>query len=304
MSAINQLAKTLTQEIAEVAHQRSKLIVWEDLNNERKLVLPRNNDGFGCDANWVDDMYYILRARYSGEKLGYHRNFKGTIFELEKLLREGWFYTGQEDSYGQTRGTKGDDLPVECFLHCISNHDLVGNRLLGDRLHSAMSIGEYRAMSALLLLSPFSPLLFMGQEWMASSPFYFFTFHADFSANIREGRRRYLAKSTPTPDLGKMKDPQSIGAFEDSKISWSEIEGEAQRGVLSLYRDCIRLRSRELTERTRGHWSVASVGENAISIRYDIHARHSLVIVTSLTNCRVCTSVGEVNLKPTSRIRD
>src|ERR1700722_7187084 len=163
--------KHLIQEIAERVQAFGALVICEDPRNERKLILPRDKGGYGCDAVWADDFHHVVRVQMTNESEGYMGYFKGTMVELLKTMREGWLFTGELQKDGIPRGTPGADIEPEHFVHCISNHDQVGNRAYGDRLNRVISPAAYRAASALLVTDPYTPMLFMGQEWASSRPF-------------------------------------------------------------------------------------------------------------------------------------
>src|SRR4051812_11631131 len=171
----------LLREISDDLHAlpRPRLVIAEDERNERRVVLPPEEDGYGLDAVWADDLHHQIRRLAAGDSEGYFRSYGGTANEVAATLQKGWFHEGQfAEHVGGPRGTRAHDLPTSAFVHCIQNHDQVGNRAMGDRLGHNISPASYRALSALLLLSPYTPLIWMGQEWNASSPFQFFT---DFS---------------------------------------------------------------------------------------------------------------------------
>ena len=130
--------------------------------------------------------------------------FKGTMEEMLKTLRQGWLFTGEPQKDGILRGTSATDIEPEHFVHCITNHDQVGNRAYGERLNHSISPDAYRAASALLLTDPFTPMLFMGQEWGCSSPFLYFTDHHDqLGKGVTEGRRKEFAEFSDFQDPAK-----------------------------------------------------------------------------------------------------
>jgi maltooligosyltrehalose trehalohydrolase len=165
-------------------------------------------------------------------------------------------------------------VPPERFLHCISNHDQAGNRAMGDRLNHAVSPEAYRAASALLCLSPYLPMLFMGQEWAALTPFLFFTDHHEkLGKLVTKGRRRefegFAAFSDPA-QRRKIPDPQAMETFRRSQLNWSEPESAEHAPVLALYRECLALRFRHPVFRpaTRDTWQVERVGGTCGAIVY------------------------------------
>jgi len=278
--------KHLIQEIAERIQALGGLVICEDPRNERKLLLPREQGGYGCDAVWADDFHHVVRVQMTKENEGYMAYFKGTMEELVKTMREGWLFTGELQKDGIPRGTTGADLEPEHFVHCISNHDQVGNRAYGERLNQLISPAAYRAASALLLMEPYTPMFFMGQEWAASTPFLYFTDHHDeLGKGVTEGRRKEFAEFSDFRDPAKLAlipDPQKLATFTNSKLDWTELEGQPNLEALRLYRDFLRFRRDNLTDRRRGRWQVEQVSRIAIAIRYRRKATGDILVVAQL----------------------
>ena len=278
--------KHLIQEIAERIQALGGLVICEDPRNERKLLLPREQGGYGCDAVWADDFHHVVRVQMTKENEGYMAYFKGTMEELVKTMREGWLFTGELQIDGIPRGTTGADLEPEHFVHCISNHDQVGNRAYGERLNQLISPAAYRAASALLLMEPYTPMFFMGQEWAASTPFLYFTDHHDeLGKGVTEGRRKEFAEFSDFRDPAKralIPDPQKLTTFTNSKLDWTELEGQPHLEALRLYRDFLRFRRDNLTDRRRGRWQVEQVSRTAIAIRYRRKATGDILVVAQL----------------------
>jgi maltooligosyltrehalose trehalohydrolase len=278
--------KHLVQEIAERAQAVGAFVICEDPRNERKLVLPRDQGGYGCNAVWSDDFHHVTRVQMTKEHEGYMGYFKGTMEELVKTIREGWLYTGELQKDGIRRGTPGADIEPEHFIHCISNHDQVGNRAFGDRLNKVVPPAAYRAASALLLTGPYTPMLFMGQEWAASSPFLYFTDHHDeLGRGVTEGRRQEFADFSDFADPKKrarIPDPQALKTFTDSKLIWTQLEQWTHAETLRLYRDFLRFRRTKLKDRRRGRWLVGQVSRRAIALRYRRPKRGDILILAQL----------------------
>jgi maltooligosyltrehalose trehalohydrolase len=278
--------KHLIQEIAERVQAFGALVICEDPRNERKLLLPRPERGYGCDAVWADDFHHVVRVQMTNENEGYMGYFKGSMKELVSTLREGWLFTGELQKDGIPRGTRGADIEPEHFVHCISNHDQVGNRAYGERLNQVIPAAAYRAASALLLTAPYTPMFFMGQEWAASSPFLYFTDHHDeLGKGVTEGRRKEFAEFSEFRDPAKrarIPDPQALVTFTNSKLDWTEPHRQPHLETLQLYRDFLRFRKANLTDRRRGHWQVDQVSPRAIAIRYQREKEGDILIVAQL----------------------
>lgn len=218
-------------------------LIAEDSRNLNTLVLPREHGGFGLDGVWTDDFHHLIRHVTAGDSDGYFADFATLgLEELARTIERGWYYEGQTSP--RTRRPRGTDAslvrPEKCVL-CIQNHDQIGNRPHGDRLHHDISPSLYRAVSSLLLFVPELPLLFMGQEWAASTPFQFFTDHdEELGRRVTEGRRREFEDFAGFG--GDVPDPQDPQTFERSRLVWSELDDEPHTGVLNLYRDLLIVR--------------------------------------------------------------
>ena len=257
-------------EISERLHglERPRVLIAEDERNERRVVLSPREHGLGMDAVWADDFHHQIRRLLAGDAESYFASFGGTVAELATTLERGWYYEGQSTAAGgQPRGTPASDLPPRAFVHCLQNHDQVGNRALGDRLHHVVPLDVYRAATALLLLSPYTPLLWMGQEWGASTPFQFFTDHTpELGEKVTAGRRGEFAAFSAFRDPAareRIPDPQAESTFLTSKLRWDECDAAPHAGLLALHREFLALRASEpaLRTRERGCYSVAVLGE-------------------------------------------
>jgi maltooligosyltrehalose trehalohydrolase len=237
----------LLQELTSSIHSLGGFAIAEDPRNEAQLLLPPEENGLGFDGVWADDFHHCTRVPNTGEQDAYLADFSGSLEEVLETLRHGWLYRGQESRVqGKPRGTECSHIAPEKFFHCISNHDQTGNHAFGERLGHKISPEAYRAASALLLLSPYAPLLFMGQEWNASTPFQFFTDHNDeLGRLITEGRREEFKDFAAFRDpevRHRIPDPQSVQTFRDSKLRWEDLSEERHAKVLALYRSCLQLR--------------------------------------------------------------
>ena len=278
--------KHLVREITENAQALGAIVICEDARNDRKVLLPRTQGGYGCDAVWADDFHHVVRVQITKENEGYMGYFKGTTEELSKTLREGWLFTGELQKDRIRRGTIGVDIEPEHFIHCISNHDQVGNRAFGERLNQSASPEAYRAASGLLLTTPYTPMLFMGQEWAASTPFLYFTDHHDeLGRGVREGRRKEFAEFSAFRDPEQralIPDPQALSTFTECKLKWEECGHASCQQTLQLYRDFIRVRKTDLTDRKRGRWEVGQFSARAMAVRYRRDAAGDILIVFQL----------------------
>jgi maltooligosyltrehalose trehalohydrolase len=229
------------------AAPRHVVITAEDDRNLARLAVPVRAGGFGLHALWADDFHHHLRRRLAGDREGYFESYEGRAADIALTLQSGWFYRGQVAPHaGKYRGTPPTPLDLEQFIICLQNHDQVGNRAYGDRLNHRIDAASYRAATALLLCAPETPLLFMGQEWAASTPFRFFTDHTDeIGARITNGRREEFAAFADfrDPDARlRIPDPQDPQTFADSRLHWNELTTEVHQRTLRLYRALLAFR--------------------------------------------------------------
>ncbi len=229
------------------AAPRPVFIHAEDERNLAAIVEDGPRGGWGLDGVWADDFHHVLRRLLAGDSHGYYADFGGTTAEVAQTVRQGWLFVGQKsERLGTERGSDASTVPMNRFVVCLQNHDQVGNRALGDRLHASIPPESWRAASALLLTVPMTPLLFMGQEWSASTPFRYFTdLEADLGRSVTAGRRREFAEFPEFSDeraRQAIPDPQARETFESSRLNWAERDEPAHRAVLELYRALIALR--------------------------------------------------------------
>ncbi len=278
-------------EIAERVRQslptgRHFLLIAENEQNDPRIVRPPAAGGLGLDGVWADDFHHQVRVALTGEQEGYYADYSGTPADLATTIQQGWFYTGQQSSFlNRPRGAPADDIAPPHLIYCIQNHDQIGNRALGERLNHAVEPAAYRAATALLLLSPYTPLLWMGQEWAATTPFLYFTDHEpELGRLVTEGRRAEFA-GFMSFSAEQVPDPQAPDTFARSKLRWEERNQMPHAGMLRLYRDLLGLRARlpALRQRQRELWDVAPLGESALVLhRRGRASSDSLLLIVNL----------------------
>jgi maltooligosyltrehalose trehalohydrolase len=219
------------------------LIAESDLNDP-KLITPREAHGYGLHAQWDDDVHHVLHTLLTGERQGYYGDF-GSLESLETVLTGAFFHAGTWSSFRRRHHGRPVDrqrTPGHRFVAYLQNHDQIGNRAIGDRLSAILSPGLLRVGATLLFTSPFTPMLFMGEEWAASNPWQFFTSHPEpeLAVAVREGRRREFAEHGWAE--AEVPDPQDRATFERSKLDWSELAKPGHAEMLELYRKLIALR--------------------------------------------------------------
>jgi maltooligosyltrehalose trehalohydrolase len=254
-------------EMTDAIHARGGYAIAEDSRNERLVLMQTRQGGLGFDGVWADDFHHCARVGQTSETDSYYQDFTGSLPELIETLRHGWLYRGQTSKSKEgPRGTDADDLSPAGFVYCISNHDQAGNRAFGERINAAIAPAAYRALSALLCLSPSTPMLFMGQEWAASTPFLYFTDHNnELGPLVTEGRRREFAGFKEFADhdaLERIPDPQAPSTLTQSKLNWKELEVNPYAAVCLLYRECLRFRREfpELRPSSRDSWKALLIG--------------------------------------------
>jgi maltooligosyltrehalose trehalohydrolase len=244
-TAINLLEEMAVEVESLSAHvgRPLSLIAESDLNDPQ-LITPREAGGFGLQAQWDDDVHHALHALLTGERQGYYGDF-GSLECLRTVLEGAFFHANTWSSFRQRRHGRPVHrslIPGHRFVAYLQNHDQIGNRAVGDRLAAVLSPGLLKVGATLLLTAPFTPMLFMGEEWAASSPWQFFTSHPEpeLAEAVRNGRRREFAAhgwaETEVPD------PQDPATFERSKLDWDEPGKPGHAEILDLYRRLIALR--------------------------------------------------------------
>lgn len=226
----------ILRELRDEAHARGCFVIAEDERREEVLL---SSEGFHLDGAWADDFHHVIEVALIGERSTFRDLFKGSADEIAEALRRGWI--------GHEPTPRGARLRPRQFVACISNHDQVGNRPWGDRLHQLCDPAAYRAASALLCLAPETPMLFMGQEWGASTAFAYFTHHDEqLGRDVDAGRRKDLEQFAPhAREIAErgLPAPQDARTWEMSRLRWDELTEEPHAALLRLYREALRWRS-------------------------------------------------------------
>ncbi len=235
-----ELLASAVQQFARRSGRQIFLIAESDLNDVC-FVLPQDVHGYGLDAQWNDDFHHAVHTLLTAECTGYYRDF-GSMHDLEKAFTEGYVYSGQFSEFRQRRhGNSSREIPADKFVVFSQNHDQVGNRMLGERLSTLVSFEAAKLAAGLVLLSPFVPLLFMGEEYGETAPFLYFTSHSDpgLIQAVRRGRKDEFAAfgwEQEPPD------PQDESTFGKSKLNHDLAQCAPHRNLRDLYRELIRLR--------------------------------------------------------------
>jgi maltooligosyltrehalose trehalohydrolase len=234
-------------ELGEAIRARSRevgrplYLIPESAANDIRLLRPPELGGFGLDAQWNDDYHHSLRVLLTGERRGYYQDY-GCAGDLAKSLREGYTYTGERSLYRRRRhGSSTQGIPAERFVVFAQNHDQVGNRMLGERLAELVCFERLKLAAGAVLLSPFLPLIFMGEEYGERARFPYFVEHTDpgLIQAVREGRRREFAGFGWQ---GEPPDPQGEDTFLSAVLNPKLAREEPHRTLLAFYRELLSTR--------------------------------------------------------------
>ncbi|MFC7402089.1 malto-oligosyltrehalose trehalohydrolase [Citricoccus sp. GCM10030269] len=236
---------------------RPLVLIAESDRNDPRMITARDEGGaggYGLTGQWSDDFHHAVHVALTGETDGYYADFE-SLSALAKVLNHGFFHDGTYSSFRQRHHGRplGEHTPAEALVVCTQNHDQVGNRAAGDRLTATLDEGQLAIGAALLLAGPFTPMLFMGEEWAASTPWQFFTAHREpeLAEAVTEGRRREFERMAWNHD--EVPDPQAPETRQNSVLRWDEAASGRHARVLALYRALTRLRAErpELTDPDR-----------------------------------------------------
>jgi maltooligosyltrehalose trehalohydrolase len=229
----------LSEKVADFSARERKLyLIAESDQNDVRIMNPPDKGGHGIDAQWCDDLHHALHALLTGERSGYYQDF-GKVEDLAKALQEGFVYSWVYSNFRKRHhGSSSLATPGCKFFVFSQNHDQVGNRSLGDRLSMLVAFEALKLAAGAVILSPYIPLLFMGEEYAEETPFLYFVSHSDpeLVKATREGRRLEFKSSEVPPD------PQDTETFLRSRISWQKRHVGRHRVMLEFYRRLIRMR--------------------------------------------------------------
>lgn len=228
--------KRLSAQLGRCVH-----VIAEDDRNDARSLRSIDCGGLGFDSQWNDDFHHSIQALVTGERQGYYQDF-GSIHDVAKACSEGFVYSGQYSMFRQrSQGSSSRETPNHQFVVFGQNHDQVGNRAQGERLSELVDFETQKLVASIVLLSPFVPLLFMGEEYGETAPFQYFVSHGDpeLLERVKEGRQREFGESATGSAIP---DPGSLGAFCRSKLNWGLRETGHHRILLSFYEELLRLR--------------------------------------------------------------
>ena len=271
------IVRELVSAAREAAGERRVFMVGENEPQDAALLRAPDRGGYGLDAVWNDDFHHTAMVAATGRAEAYYRSYHGTAQELVSAAKWGYLYQGQfYDWQNQPRGTPAWDLSPHHFVHCLQNHDQVANSARGQRGHELAQSGVWRALTALLLLSPQTPMLFQGQEFAASSPFLYFADHeGELADSVRRGRLEFLGQfdSLALREAAAVV-PEPCGRETFERCRLDHDERQRHRQVWQLHRDLIALRRRLRPRSVDG----AVLSDDAFVLRF-FDERDALLLV-------------------------
>ena len=292
----------ITAAVRRIGGKRATLVIAENEPQHVKLIRPVEHGGYGMDALWNDDFHHTALVSVTGRSEAYYSDHWGRPQEIISAIKWGFLFQGQRYSWQKkSRGTPAFGIPHERFVHYIENHDQIANSGSGARIHQLTSPGRYRAITAVLLLAPATPMLFQGQEFAASSPFLFFADHKpELAALVRQGRREFISQFPSLAGAGIQRllaDPCDPATFDRCKLDFAERKshGAASR----LHRDLLRLRREDLVFRVpRAVVDGAVLGSEALVLRFFSDTSGDRLLVVNLGRDLRLAAVPEPLLAP------
>ncbi|WP_241498895.1 malto-oligosyltrehalose trehalohydrolase [Rufibacter ruber] len=242
----NHILREMKQHVNQLLQETGRphyMIVELDLNDTR-FINPLEEQGYGMDGQWIDEFHHALRVTMTGEQTGYYSDFSG-ISHLAKAYRDAYVFDGQFSEHRKkTFGIKAENNPGKQFVVFTQNHDHVGNRMLGERLGELVSFEMQKLAAGAVILSPYLPMLWMGEEYAEPHPFQYFVSHTDpdLAEAVRKGRKAEFADFHAE---GEAPDPMAEETFYNSKLQWELVEKEPHQTLFKYYQTLLRLR-REL----------------------------------------------------------
>lgn len=303
------IMREITQAVHRAAGRRKAIVIGENEPQQVRLIGSLDSGGYGLDALWNDDFHHSATVAMTGSRQAYYHDHFGMPQEFISTAKYGYLYQGQRyDWQRDRRGTPGLDIQPCHFVSFIQNHDQIANSGRGRRIHQTASPGRVRAITAFMLLMAQTPMLFQGQEFGASAPFYYFADQGeDIDRQIRDGRRDFLAQFPGLADpvmADRLIDPAASATFEACKLDWREFDTHTE--AVSLHRDLLRLRRDDrvfsaqpgLTGDARIDGSV--IGPEAFLLRLFGHQGDDRLLLVNLGPDLVLTSIPDPLTAPPS----
>ena len=283
------LLHELARRVREAAPERHVHLVVENEENDSTLLV---RDERGCprlfSAQWNDDVHHVLHVVATGETFGYYSDYAGDAGRLSRALAEGFAFQGEMMPYrGETRGRPSAHLPPTAFITFIQNHDQIGNRAHGDRMVTYAPPERLQSIAAVYLLLPQIPMLFMGEEWGARTPFpYFCDFNEELNEAVRKGRRKELSR-LPGFDTDDLLDPTAPSTFASAKLDWQGLGDDKAAEWLDLYRELLALRRERIVPLLGGAGVTAGTARRdrgVVAVRWNLAGGETLSVVANLSD--------------------
>lgn len=280
------ILQKIREEVDVLSRQTGKahyLIVEMDLNDTR-FVKPIAAGGYGMHAQWIDEFHHALRVSAGQERSGYYSDFEG-VTSLAKSIRDAYVFDGVYSDHRKRKfGRKADGIPGDQFIVFSQNHDHIGNRMLGERTSRLVSFEMQKLLAGAVFVSPFVPLLFMGEEWAETNPFQYFVSHTEqeLAEAVRKGRKSEFAAFHLE---GEAPDPVAVSTFEDSKLQWALTDQPSHRTMLDYYRKWIALRKEQMVlhECDRDGLSAEAYEDKQLVVIQRVWGRQHLVAVLNFS---------------------
>ncbi|HEY7096758.1 MAG TPA: malto-oligosyltrehalose trehalohydrolase [Terriglobales bacterium] len=290
LDILTELAQRVRNELPKDRHIH---LVLENDDNEAHYL-----DSGGRrlhDAQWNDDVHHALHVLVTNETAGYYVDYADRPMRyLSRCLSEGFAYQGEHSQHrgGRLRGEQSRNLTPLSFVSFLQNHDQVGNRAFGERIHQLANCSAVRAAVAILLLAPSPPLLFMGEEFAAGSQFlYFCDFHADLADAVRDGRRKEFVRFpefSSSQSRASIPDPNNAETFERSKLNWTETQQPDHSAQLALYRKLLAIRHSAIIPRLatlEGNHAIAVWNDRSLHVDWELADKTTLRLLANLSDC-------------------
>lgn len=281
---LEELAHTVS---AAAGAQRQVHLVLENDDNEARYLTGAYR------AQWNDDIHHALHVIGSGESGGYYADYADApLRHLGRCLTQGFAYQGDPSAFrnGATRGEPSAHVPITAFVSFLQNHDQIGNRAFGERITAIAKHEAVRALTAVFLLAPSPPMLFMGEEWGTQQPFPFFCdFDAELGRAVTEGRRKEFARFPEFADEGardRIPDPNSVETFQSAVLDWSALARDDSEQWLAFHRKLLAIRAREIVPRLSnvpvGNGEYETFGDRGLSVRWALSDNSRLILIANL----------------------
>ncbi len=297
----------LAREARAAAGDRRIIVAAESEPQKASLMRPASAGGCEIDGVWSDDFHHTAMVRLTGRSEAYYSDYSGSSEEFLAAAKWGYLYQGQRYDWQKApRGGPALDLPAAAFIHYLQNHDQLANSVRGQRLHELTSPGRYRAMTALWLLMPQTPLLFQGQEFASPAPFlYFNDSPPDEASTVKEGRGKFMSqfRSAALPEIQRrLADPAAKETFSACKLDWDRRDEGRYAETLALHRDLLQLRA-ALRPQESQPLEGSTLGPDALLLRYHLHGAQTRLLIVNFGIDRRLASIAQPLVAPPAGCR-